>query len=105
MDSTIIAAIIGAFGALLAASIPLIVRQRSKAANMAKLDTTSPSEAEKTFRSDPRIQRLLSNPNWRSTADAAIVNLFRNVESPVKDWPATSTWQQVVAIFREQRRA
>ena len=56
---------------------------------------------EGELRQDPRIERLLINPNWRPAANAAIAFLFRGVECPITSWRKSSTWAQVKMVFDE----
>jgi len=44
---------------------------------------------------DPRIQRLLKNPNWAPAAEAAMDFLFEGTDCPIASWRKSSTWQQV----------
>lgn len=102
MDPIIVAAIIGAFGAVLAAIVPFIVHWRSRPPQKAGPQTMSSSvrsDIEMALRSDPQVQRLLANPNWCHTAEAAIKSLVYNITPPVENWPLTATWQQVAAVY------
>jgi hypothetical protein len=54
---------------------------------------------EETLRSDPTVERLLKNPNWRPAAEAAIAYLLRSVDCPIASWRKSSTWAQVQMIY------
>lgn len=56
---------------------------------------------EETLKEDPRIDRLLKNPNWRPAAEAAMAFLFRGVNCPIASWRKSSTWAQVKMVFEE----
>jgi len=50
---------------------------------------------------DPRIERLLKNPNWRPAAEAAIAYFLRNTACPIESWRKSSTWAQVKMVYEE----
>ena len=105
MEPTILAAIIAALGAVIAA---YIAKGRPHSPKKTMSESTSPSnhiDIEAALRTDPRVQRLLANSNWCHTAEAAIANLVHNIAPPVKSWPSTPTWQQVAAVYDENRGA
>jgi hypothetical protein len=51
--------------------------------------------------SDPRIGRLISNPNWKPAAEAAIKYLVDGVACPIPSWRKSSTWAQVKMVWDE----
>jgi hypothetical protein len=53
------------------------------------------------LQADPRIERLLKNPNWRPAAEAAIAFLLKGEECPILSWKKSSTWQQVKMVHDE----
>ncbi len=56
---------------------------------------------EAELRMDPRVQRLMNNPNWSGAAEAAIQFLIRGTECPIASWRKSSTWAQVVMVYKE----
>jgi hypothetical protein len=50
---------------------------------------------------DPRIERLLKNPNWRPAAEAAVAYLLHGTECPIISWRKSSTWAQVKMVYDE----
>jgi hypothetical protein len=54
-----------------------------------------------TLVSDPRVTRLLSNPNWKQAAEAAIKFLVDGVACPIPSWRKSSTWLQVKMVWDE----
>ncbi len=50
---------------------------------------------------DPRIERLLKNPNWRPAAEAAMAFLFQGTDCPISSWKKSSTWAQVKMVWEE----
>ena len=50
---------------------------------------------------DPRIERLLKNPNWRPAAESAMAFFLRGVHCPIPSWRKSSTWLQVKMVFDE----
>src|SRR6185503_6760559 len=57
--------------------------------------------SEEVLRSDPRVERLLKNPNWKVAADAAIAYLVRGTDCPINSWKKSSTWAQVDMVAKE----
>ena len=51
--------------------------------------------------SDPRIQRLLNNPNWKPAAEAAMKFLLSGEDCPILSWKKSSTWAQVKMVWEE----
>ena len=56
---------------------------------------------EETLKSDPRIERLLKNPNWKGAADAAVAYMVKGTECPIASWRKSSTWAQVEMDAKE----
>jgi hypothetical protein len=56
---------------------------------------------EETLKSDPRIERLLKNPNWKGAADAAVAYMVKGTECPIASWRKSSTWAQVEMVAKE----
>lgn len=56
---------------------------------------------EETLKSDPRIERLLKNPNWKPAAEAAMAYLLKGTECPIASWRKSSTWAQVEMVTKE----
>ena len=56
---------------------------------------------EHELRADPRVERLMKNPNWSVAADAAIKFLIHGTECPIASWKKSSTWAQVEMVFKE----
>ena len=56
---------------------------------------------EAELRMDSRIQRLKNNPNWTGAAEAAIQFLIKGTECPIASWRKSSTWAQVVMVYKE----
>lgn len=56
---------------------------------------------ESTLREDPRIERLLKNPNWKPAAEAAMAFYFKGTDCPIASWQKSSTWAQVKMVFEE----
>jgi hypothetical protein len=50
---------------------------------------------------DPRIERLLKNPNWKPAAEAAMDFLFQGKVCPIPSWKKSSTWLQVTMVCEE----
>lgn len=99
MEPTIVAAIITAVAAIVAAYIG------SRGPQTPKAKSLNTADLEVAIRADEQVLRLLLNPNWKPTAEAAIAYLLRNIPSPVDDWPSTATWQQVVAVHAKKARS
>jgi hypothetical protein len=59
------------------------------------------SVSEERLRKDPRIDRLLKNPNWSPAAEAAIAYFYRGKECPIQSWRRSSTWAQVKMVYEE----
>jgi hypothetical protein len=57
--------------------------------------------SEDAIKADPRIERLLKNPNWRPAAEAAITYLLKGTEFPLASWRNSSTWAQVEMVVKE----
>jgi hypothetical protein len=56
---------------------------------------------EEILKSDPRVERLLKNPNWKGAADAAIAYMTKGIECPIMSWKKSSTWAQVEMVGKE----
>jgi len=56
---------------------------------------------KETLETDPRIERLLKNPNWRPAAEAAMAYLLHGTECPINSWRKSSTWAQVKMVYDE----
>ncbi|RRA49303.1 hypothetical protein [Acidipila sp. EB88] len=56
---------------------------------------------ESTLREDPRIERLLKNPNWKPAAEAAMAFYFNGTDCPIASWQKSSTWAQVKMVLEE----
>jgi hypothetical protein len=56
---------------------------------------------EEALKSDPRVDRLLKNPNWKPAAEAAIAYLLKGTECPIASWRKSSTWAQVEMVAKE----
>jgi hypothetical protein len=56
---------------------------------------------ESLLREDPRIGRLLKNPNWKPAADAAMAFYFNGTVCPIESWQKSSTWAQVKMVYEE----
>ncbi len=54
-----------------------------------------------TLTNDPRIQRLLSNPNWKPAAEAAMMFFLEGKSCPIASWKKSSTWAQVKMVWEE----
>jgi hypothetical protein len=54
-----------------------------------------------TLIADPRVQRLLKNPNWKHAAEAAIDYIFNGTECQIASWRKSSTWAQVMMVWEE----
>ncbi len=54
---------------------------------------------------DPRIERLLKNPNWKPAAEAAMDFLFQGTDCPISSWKKSSTWAQVKMVWEELNNA
>jgi hypothetical protein len=50
---------------------------------------------------DPRIQRLLNNPNWKPAAEAAMKFFLEGKNCPIASWKKSSTWAQVKMVWDE----
>ncbi len=59
---------------------------------------------EEALRRDPRVERLLKNPNWEGAANAAIAYLTRGEPCPIASWRKSSTWAQVEMVHGQLRR-
>ena len=59
---------------------------------------------EEALRRDPRVERLLKNPNWEGAANAAIANLIGGEPCPIASWRRSATWAQVAMVHGELRR-
>jgi hypothetical protein len=57
--------------------------------------------SEEALRADPRVERLLKNPNWKVAADAAIAYMVRGTDCPINSWKKSSTWAQVDMVAKE----
>ncbi len=60
--------------------------------------------SEDILRTDPTVERLLKNPNWRPAAEAAIACLLRGVSCPIASWRKSSTWAQVQMAYDQLRK-
>jgi hypothetical protein len=59
-------------------------------------------QAKKTaLLDDPRIQRLLNNPNWKPAAEAAMKFFLEGKTCPIASWKKSSTWAQVKMVWDE----
>jgi len=58
-----------------------------------------------TLTQDPRIQRLLNNPNWKPAAEAAMNYLLDGKHCPIGSWRKSSTWAQVEMVWAELNEA
>lgn len=58
-----------------------------------------------TLSSDPRIQRLLNNPNWQPAAEAAMKFFLEGQNCPIASWKKSSTWAQVKMVWEELNNA
>ncbi len=58
---------------------------------------------ETALRNDPRVQRLLNNPNWEGAANAAIAFFVHGEACPIASWTRSSTWAQVKMVYEELR--
>ena len=56
---------------------------------------------QELLEADPRIERLLKNPNWRPAAESAMGFLLHGVQCPIPSWRKSSTWLQVKMVFDE----
>jgi hypothetical protein len=54
-----------------------------------------------TLIADPRVQRLLKNPNWKHAAEAAMDYIFNGTECQIASWRKSSTWAQVTMVWEE----
>jgi hypothetical protein len=54
-----------------------------------------------TLAADPRVQRLLNNPNWKPAAEAAMKFLLEGVTCPIASWRKSSSWAQVEMVWQE----
>ncbi len=50
---------------------------------------------------DPRVERLLKNPNWKHAAEAAMDYIFNGTECQIASWRKSSTWAQVTMVWEE----
>ena len=50
---------------------------------------------------DPRIQRLLNNPNWKPAAEAAMQFFLEGKTCPIASWKKSSSWAQVKMVWEE----
>ncbi len=53
---------------------------------------------------DPRIQRLMNNPNWKPAAEAAMKFFLEGEDCPIASWKKSSTWAQVKMVWEEKKR-
>jgi len=58
-----------------------------------------------TLIADPRVQRLLKNPNWKPAADAAMDYIFNGTECQIASWRKSSTWAQMMMVWEELNKA
>jgi hypothetical protein len=58
-----------------------------------------------TLITDPRIQRLLNNPNWKPAAEAAMKFLLDGKNCPITSWRKSSSWAQVEMVWEELKEA
>ena len=58
-----------------------------------------------TLITDPRIQRLLNNPNWKPAAEAAMKFLLDGKSCPITSWRKSSSWAQVEMVWEELKEA
>jgi len=61
----------------------------------------NPDSRSSALTNDPRVQRLLNNPNWQPAAQAAIKFLVDGVACPIASWRKSSTWAQVKMVWDE----
>jgi hypothetical protein len=54
---------------------------------------------EDDLKREPEIKRLLTNPNWRPAAEAAMRYLLEGVSCPITSWRKSSTWAQVEMVY------
>jgi hypothetical protein len=105
METTIIVALIGAAGVILAAVLPVLLHRKGQGTREEKmrgpLPTGAESDTERQLRADDRIIRLLGNKNWKDAAEAAIKCLCRGEACQVDSWRNSATWQQVTAVYAE----
>jgi hypothetical protein len=106
MDKTIVVALIGASGAIIAAAIAALVpRLLGRTGRLQAEPIQQPAVAGELLEqvvADRRVRRLLRNPNWEPAANAAIDHFVHGM--PASDqWQGTKTWLQVAAVVRELR--
>ena len=56
---------------------------------------------QEQLEADPRIERLLKNPNWRPAAESAMAFCLHGKQCPIPSWRKSSTWLQVKMVFDE----
>lgn len=79
-----------------------IRHQRSRdSSNTRQLIGEVVKTTEEQLKRDPRVDRLLKNPNWRPAAEAAMAFLFRGKSCPIQSWRKSSTWAQVEMVLNE----
>jgi len=45
---------------------------------------------------DPRVERLLKNPNWKHAAEAAMDYIFNGTECQIASWAqVTMVWEEL----------
>lgn len=59
---------------------------------------------EQVLRSDSRIERLLKNPIWRPTAEAAMAFYLQGKDCPIASWQRSSTWAQVKMVWEDHSK-
>ncbi len=60
---------------------------------------------EATLREDPRIERLLKNPNLKPAAEAAMAFYLNGTACPIASWQKSSTWAQVKMVYDERGKS
>ena len=56
---------------------------------------------QELLEADPRVERLLKNPNWRPAAESAMAFFLQGKQCPIPSWRKSSTWLQVKMVFDE----
>ena len=66
---------------------------------------TMKTDLEGLLQSDPRVERLLKNPNWKPAADAAMKFFLTGEDCPITSWKKSSTWAQVKMVWEELKKS
>ena len=108
METSVIVAIIGACGLVLAAAVPIILKgwggSGGKPTPPGGSNTETPvvqTDHEVAVRANSTVVRLLTHKGWKDAAEAAIQFFCRGIEPRVQGNKQTGTWDQVRAVHEE----